>query len=497
MMLNLITKIYDKARNYEYDVVHKIITDIDNIKSCLDKNNYPIEIRKLKIICGELGNELIYFSELGKEKLLTNIVLLFCSVLMKNINLNITGDQLKDMFQIFNLSNRIVKRDIILDPYNIYQYIKSFNLGNKKITLNQVSKCLLVLGKYSVHKQDISFIQLINNGIENINKYSKYDLCILLSQLLEYKNNYRYKPNFSIIKKSLFENWNEVNKNLQVIILKEILYQLKIIKNTYVIHYKLEKSYISDVHYNSNRNESVGNNNGTSDKSKDIDPMIFTLINNLIDELYRSNGESSAATPILNFDGIIEVMDKDIDKYTDKYQVKMNDILNIIHKYGWRSKLRYKNKFGFSSPPDIQNIIKELCEEIGRKYEPSVINEQVEIQKYYSMSILEDKQKNIEYDNDHLKYDYNDYIEYDYIEYDENEYDEYDKFTVIELLDILINDIEYIPKKSIKSFITNADKLENKGLYYTVVECLEEYELEDNLNIEEILYSLNKIKNDQ
>ncbi len=52
-------------------------------------------------------------------------------------------------------------------------------------------------------------------------------------------------------------------------------------------------------------------------------------------------------------------------------------------------------------------------------------------------------------------------------------------------------------KESIILFIDNAKELENRYLYGTVVGCLEAYRWRKNLNVEKILYSLNKIRNNR
>ena len=72
--------------------------------------------------------------------------------------------------------------------------------------------------------------------------------------------------------------------------------------------------------------------------------------------------------------------------------------------------------------------------------------------------------------------------------------DEGDILTVEDMLDILIDDINHNLKDAFQSFIDNAKEMENKYLYDTVVGCLEAHGWRNDLNVEKILFSLNKIK---
>lgn len=449
-MLNLITNIYKKARDYEYEVVHQVLTDTSEIKKYSDE--YASEIREIKLLEYKMGNELIFFTQKDKENVLEAIIRIYASVLIKNINSETTGHQLKQLCVVFKISDSLPifstvydkDGDFIFnksryDPYNIYQYVKSFTLDHTSLTMKQMSRCLLCLGLYTSQKHDITFIEFVNDGIKNIDTYSKYDLCVMLSHFFDRTHNHIYSRNFNTIKYSLFENWGSGKGQLSEQKLREILYQLTVIKDTYVTktnnysHSYTHKTFkipnidlpgyqeksttvdISKTYALSHKTPFIDDlspyqNTLDDSKTKNIDPMIFTLISDLIDELYRSDGESSAITPILNFDGMIEAMDEIMEKdwneentmnEGNKYVNKMKDTFDILEKNGWRSNLRYDNKIGFGSPPDIQKIINELCEQIDRTYEPPVINEQAEIQKYYSMMVLDKEHKKKEKDDGH------------------------------------------------------------------------------------------------
>ena len=155
--------------------------------------------------------------------------------------------------------------------------------------------------------------------------------------------------------------------------------------------------------------------------------ILFDLLNNLIDGLYKVTVSSGVTAIILEFEYLVKAME--LETSTENTISEMlNYIIDTLEQYGWRSTLKYIENLGFSSEPDIDILIEKLCPIIKREYTIRPINEQAEIRKYYENLVRDKRDGDDKIDDTFLYIEEDEILDYSFDEYEMNSYEilEYD-----------------------------------------------------------------------